>query len=93
MSDRPRDEATLRRIASKSKLQASLLAFVAGPLGYAYVGKWGLAVLCLLTLNWFLLGFLVAPLHVQRIIESARSDLDAMEADRGDDGAHGASPA
>lgn len=68
-ADRPRD-----RIAAHSKTQVGLVAFVFGPLGYALLGKWTLAVLCLVTLNWFLLGFLVAPIHCRKLIDDARHD-------------------
>lgn len=78
--DSPRQsqrQRELAAIANTSKPQAGLAAFVFGPIGYALLGKWALAFLCLVTFNWFLTGFLTAPLHVRRIIDQARADLDA----------------
>lgn len=77
----------LEQIANKSRLQVRGVAFVFGPLGYALLGKWALAILCLVTLNWFFTGFIVAPLHVDRIMRSAEAQLDdaraAAEAENG----------
>lgn len=55
------------------------MSFLLGPLGYALLGKWALAVLCLLTLNWFLLGFFTVPIHTGRMIDSARRELDHLD--------------
>jgi len=46
------------------------------PLAYHYIGKRGLAVLNLFTLNYLLLGIVVVPIHVFKLITDARSELN-----------------
>lgn len=51
------------------------LGFFAPPISYVYVDKWGWALLNLLTFNYLLLGFVVVPLHISRIISDAKDQL------------------
>jgi len=62
--------------ANKSIPVALLLALFISPLAYHYIGKRGLAVLNLFTLNYLLLGIVVVPIHVFKLITDARSELN-----------------
>lgn len=77
----PGRKYSLKKAASKSRVTAALLGFLISPLGYYYVGRTGLALVNLLTLNYFLVGFLVVPLHTWFIIGNARDELDADQWD------------
>lgn len=72
-------QGQLEELARKKKGVAGVLGFLLGPLGYVYVGKWGLALICLLTFNYALLGIVIVPIHTRRMIESARQELEAAE--------------
>lgn len=61
-------------IADKSTPVAILLALVLSPAAYYYVGRTKLAVINLLTLNYLLLGIVVVPIHVYKIISDARAE-------------------
>lgn len=53
-------------------LVAVLLGATLSPLAYVYVGRRKTAILNLLTLNWFLLGEVLTPIHTYLIIRNAR---------------------
>ncbi|MEF8778453.1 MAG: hypothetical protein V5A36_06030 [Natronomonas sp.] len=59
-------------VSEKSTTVAVLLGFFLPPLGYVYVGRPLLGLLNLLTFNYFLLGFLIVPLHVLKTIIDER---------------------
>jgi len=61
-------------IADKSLPVAILLALVLSPAAYYYVGRTKLAVINLLTLNYLLLGMVIVPIHVYKIIGDARDE-------------------
>lgn len=65
----------LQKIARKDQLTVAVVSFLLTPAGYLMVGKTGLAIINFLTLNYFLLGFLVVPIHTWKIIENARDEL------------------
>jgi len=60
--------------ANKSIPVALLLAVFLSPLAYHYIGKRKLAVVNFFTLNYLLLGIIVVPIHVVKLITDARSD-------------------
>ena len=62
--------------ANKSIPVALLLAVFLSPLAYHYIGKRKLAVVNLFTLNYLLLGIVVVPIHVVKLITDARSELN-----------------
>ncbi|MFA5108205.1 MAG: hypothetical protein WC492_01580 [Candidatus Micrarchaeia archaeon] len=51
-------------LTKKKKLPALVLAFIFSPLGYAYTKKFDYVILSLLTFNYFLLGFIIGPVHI-----------------------------
>jgi len=65
----------LEKVAQKSPVVAALLGLLISPLGYYYVGRTGLAIINLLTLNFLLLGVIVVPIHSRKIINDAQSEL------------------
>jgi hypothetical protein len=67
----------LQRIARKDKGIVMLVSFLLSPLGYVLVGRWGLAIVNFLTLNYLLLGVILVPFHTKSIIENARDQLAA----------------
>lgn len=67
----------LEKIVSKDKLTVILLSIFLTPLGYYWVGKTGLALVNFFTLNYFLLGPIVVPIHTHKIIENAKDELRA----------------
>ncbi len=60
---------------------AVLLALVLSPVAYYYVGRTKLAVINLLTLNYLLLGIVVVPIHVYKIINDAQNERDDQTED------------
>ncbi|WP_254763393.1 TM2 domain-containing protein [Natrinema marinum] len=68
-------------IADKSTPMAVLLALVLSPVAYYYVGRTKLAVINLLTLNYLLLGIVVVPIHVYKIINDAQNERDDQTED------------
>ncbi|OBZ36128.1 MAG: hypothetical protein A9957_04210 [Methanohalophilus sp. DAL1] len=71
----------LQKLAEKDKTIAIILSILITPLGYIYVGKWGLAIINFLTFNYLLFGIVIVPIHTYSMISNARKDLDAMGAD------------
>lgn len=70
------EQLQAQKIASRNRGLATVLGFLAPPIGYAYVDSWGLAALNFITLNYLLLGFVIVPLHVRRIHAAAVGRLD-----------------
>lgn len=62
--------------ANKSIPVALLLAVFLSPLAYHYIEKRKLAVVNLFTLNYLLMGIVVVPVHVFKLITDARSELN-----------------
>jgi len=75
------DRVQMRATAEKSKAVAILLALFLSPVAYYYVGRTKLAVVNFLTLNYLLLGIVVVPIHVYKIVSDAETELER----RGDD--------
>ena len=68
------DSRQAQPLADKSTPVAILLAFVLSPAAYYYVGRTKLAVINFLTLNYLLLGIVIVPLHVYKIISDAKTE-------------------
>ncbi|SFS92390.1 hypothetical protein [Halostagnicola kamekurae] len=68
------DGAHAQAIADKSFPVAILLSIVLSPVAYYYVGRTRLAILNLLTLNYLLLGIVIVPIHVYKIISDAQAE-------------------
>lgn len=68
----------LQKLAGKDKTTAVILSLLITPLGYVYVGKWGLAIINFITLNYLLLGFIIVPINTCSMISNARKDLDTV---------------
>jgi len=66
----------LQKIARKDQLTVAVVSFLLSPAGYLMIGKTGLAIINFLTLNYFLLGFIIVPIHTWRIIGAAREELE-----------------
>lgn len=66
----------LQQLARKDASTVMIVSFLFTPVGYFMVGKVGLAILNLFTLNYFLLGFLIVPFHTRKIIREAREELE-----------------
>lgn len=69
-----RRQYELEKLATKNPILGALLGFFP-PFGYMYVGKWGWALLDVLTLHYFFLGFVLAPLHIVKMISDAKGEL------------------
>jgi uncharacterized membrane protein YqaE (UPF0057 family) len=71
----------LQKIAQKERGAALFLGLFLPPLAYLYVkdtgssDTWVWFGLNLVTVNFFLLGFIVVPIHVVWMISSARQEL------------------
>lgn len=70
-----RRQYELEKIANKSKGTTILVALLITPLAYWMIGKKMLAAVNFFTLNYFLLGFFIVPIHCYIIIENAEEEL------------------
>lgn len=71
-----RRQYELEKAASSGKIGTGLvLGFFFPPVAYWLVGKRELAVLNFLTLNYFLFGLIIVPIHVWTIINRAEREL------------------
>lgn len=61
------------RIANRNKTVVLLVSIVFPPLGYWLLGKRKYGLLCLFTGFYFVLGFLIVPIHTRRLVSRARS--------------------
>jgi len=60
------------RLADKSVALAVVLGIFLPPVSYVYLGRWWMAFLNLITLNFLLTGFVVVPVDTSAIILDAR---------------------
>ena len=65
----------LEKIANKSVGVTVVLGILISPLGYVMLGKWGLAAINFITLNYVLLGPIIVPIHCYKIIQNANEEL------------------
>lgn len=65
----------LQKIARKDQTTIAAVGFLIPFVGYLMIGKTGLAIINLLTLNYFLFGFIIVPIHTWKIIGNARDEL------------------
>lgn len=65
----------LQKIARKDKTTVAVVSFLISPVGYLMVGKTGLAIINFLTLNYFLLGIILVPIHTWKIIGNSQDEL------------------
>lgn len=65
----------LEKMASKDATTMALVGFLISPLGYWMLGKTGLAIVNVLTFNYFLLGFLIVPFHCYSLVNDAKEEL------------------
>ena len=72
------DGTHAQAIADKSTPVAILLSLVLSPVAYYYVGRTKLAILNLLTLNYLLLGMVIVPVHVYKIISDAQAEVSGQ---------------
>jgi hypothetical protein len=70
-----RRQYELERIAGKSKLTVMIVALLLTPAAYWMIGKKALAAVNLFTLNFFLLGFFIVPIHCYIAIGNAEEEL------------------
>lgn len=73
LTDRRKYE--LEKIASKDKATVLIVGFLLSPVAYWMIGKRTLAIVNFLTLNYFLLGVVVVPVHCYSIISDAEEEL------------------
>lgn len=66
----------LQKIARKDQTTVAVVSFLISPIGYVMIGKTGLALINLFTLNYFLLGIILVPIHTWKIIDNARDELN-----------------
>lgn len=70
-----RRQYELEKMASKDKTTVAVVGFLLSPVGYWMVGKKGLAIVNLLTLNFFFLGPIIVPIHCWSMISNAEEEL------------------
>ena len=76
-SDLPQSrEFELQQIARQSTGTIGIVGLIFPPAAYFMVNKIGLAVICLLSANFFLLGHIITPFHARGIVKSARQQLE-----------------
>lgn len=65
----------LQKIAGKDETTVAVVSFLLPFVGYIMVGKTGLALVNIFTLNYLLLGFIIVPIHTNKIIGNAQDEL------------------
>lgn len=70
-----RRQYELEKIANKSTFTIILVALLLTPAAYWMVGKKTLAIVNFFTANFFLLGFVIVPIHCYVMISNAREEL------------------
>lgn len=70
-------QAELRTLADKSPIVAVFLGLFVPPMAYVYIGKYRLAALNFITMNYFMLGIVIVPLQTRNTIIDARRKLIA----------------
>lgn len=73
LSDRRQYE--LEKIASNDKTTVAIVGFLISPIGYWMIGKKALAIVNFLTVNFFLLGPIIVPIHCYIAIDNAEDEL------------------
>jgi|GEM_PF-1467663 len=68
----------LKNKARSGLTTVGLLGFFISPAAYVVVGEWKWVLINLVTLNYFLLGFLIVPFHARGMVKDARAELDGM---------------
>ncbi|MFH1306329.1 MAG: hypothetical protein ABIH83_01570 [Candidatus Micrarchaeota archaeon] len=78
--DRFKEEELLQalKITSKNKWIAVLLGLILGPAGYAYIKKYEHAFISLITLNYFLIGFILVPVHIYMLYTDAEEKVKGI---------------
>lgn len=74
-SPNPDIDRKTQRIAQKNTGIAIMLGLFFGPLGYVYLRAWRMVLLNVVTLNFFLFGIILVPIHCGSIIRTARKDV------------------
>lgn len=67
----------LQKLAQKDLGLTMALGLLLSPGAYLHIGRPWLAVINFVTLNYFLTGFLLVPLHTRKLIVEARKELEA----------------
>lgn len=70
-----RRQYELEKIASKSNTAVILWGIFLTPVAYWKVGRKGLAILNFITFNYVLLGWIIVPIHCNKIINDAQEEL------------------
>lgn len=70
-------KAELRTLADRSPYVAVFLGLFVPPIAYVYIGKYRLAALNFITMNYFMLGLVIVPLQTRNTIVDARRELIA----------------
>ena len=65
-------------LMKKNKIISMVLAFFCAPVAYAYLKKYDFMLISMLTLNFLLLGFIVAPLHLYYSYNQAEQKLKGI---------------
>ena len=65
-------------LSKKPKLLSIVLAFFFAPLGYAYLKKFDYAAIALFTFNYFLLGFIIGPVHIFYLYSQAEEKIKGV---------------
>jgi hypothetical protein len=65
----------LQKVAGKDQTTIAVVSFLVPFIGYIMVGKTGLAIINVFTLNYLFLGFFIVPFHTYKIIGNAQDQL------------------
>ena len=65
-------------MVKKNKILAMVLAFFCAPIAYAYLKKYEYLFISVLTLNYCMLGFIIAPLHLYYMYNQAEQKLKGI---------------
>ncbi|MDB5096485.1 MAG: hypothetical protein JWM80_906 [Cyanobacteria bacterium RYN_339] len=71
------DPAKASALAAKDPTLGAILGFLLGPFGYIYTADWMFFAISLITCNYFLLGFIIVPLHIYKKITAAKAQMGA----------------
>jgi hypothetical protein len=58
---------------TKSNKAIAIVLGILGPAGYAYIKRWDLLVLNVFTFNYFMLGFILVPIHIFMLFDDAEA--------------------
>ena len=65
-------------LLNKNKIISIILAFFCAPCAYAYIKRYDFMLISLFTFNYFLLGFIIGPLHIYQIYSQAEERLKGV---------------